>query len=296
MPEQTASVESDTERLALLGRLSEAVRRHQVVAFVVLAFAWSWGYDGLTYVLAGPSGGPFFATAPRTWGPLVAAGVVTWASAGDVREWAGQVTDWRVAPRWYLFAVAFPVVVTDLGPLLAGAFGLEVTGPRHALYEYLLHALYVLVLAGGLEELGWRGFAQPRLQERYSALAAAVGIGFVWALWHLPLFVLFDNGAYSATGPFVARYLTIVVGLSVVYAAVYNATDGALLPVMVAHAVGNNAGFLRVVEQPTGIAASVVEHAGVAAYALLALGFVLAYGGRYLARSGPHPAVPGRGE
>jgi len=49
------------------------------------------------------------------------------------------------------------------------------------------------------EEFGWRGFAQPRLQARYSALAANVFVGLLWSTWHL-WYVILPGGFANVSG------------------------------------------------------------------------------------------------
>lgn len=103
-----------------------------------------------------------------------------------------------------------------------------------AVYPLLL--LYVLVIGGGQEELGWRGFAQPHLQERYGAFTSAIAIGFVWAAWHAPLFL--QPGATQG-GFNVALYLGGLLAESVILAWLYNSTNGSVLLAGLFHA-GNN--------------------------------------------------------
>ena len=63
----------------------------------------------------------------------------------------------------------------------------------------------LLVFSGPIgEEIGWRGFALPRLLEKYSALAASLILGSVWAIWHLPLILVNDFTAYGALMPVIA--------------------------------------------------------------------------------------------
>ena len=95
--------------------------------------------------------------------------------------------------------------------------------------------------AGSLgEEFGWRGFAQPRLQQQVGALWAAIVIGILWSTWHLwPLSV--PGGANLFLPSDVVQTYVRLIGTAVIYAWIYNSTGGSLLAVMVAHA-GHNLG------------------------------------------------------
>ncbi|MFC1651442.1 lysostaphin resistance A-like protein, partial [Candidatus Latescibacterota bacterium] len=86
------------------------------------------------------------------------------------------------------------------------------------------------------EELGWRGYAQPRLQAQLGAGFAGLIIGFVWSLWHLPLFYYFP----SAVGEMpVGHYIPLVSALGVLFAWLYNRTGGSVLLCILLHAGGN---------------------------------------------------------
>jgi membrane protease YdiL (CAAX protease family) len=88
------------------------------------------------------------------------------------------------------------------------------------------------------EEPGWRGFAQPRLQMRRGALAASIVIGLLWSIWHL-WYVILPGGFSNVTGTdAVATYIRLT-STAVIYAWMYNSTDGSLLIAMLAH-LGHN--------------------------------------------------------
>src|SRR5262249_39046914 len=88
------------------------------------------------------------------------------------------------------------------------------------------------------EEPGWRGFAQPRLQARYGALTASVLIGLLWSTWHI-WYVILPGGLSNVTGTdAVATYLRLT-STAVIYAWMYNSTNGSLLIAMLAH-LGHN--------------------------------------------------------
>jgi len=105
------------------------------------------------------------------------------------------------------------------------------------------------VIAGSLgEEFGWRGFAQPRLQQRVGALWAAIVIGILWSTWHL--WPLAAPGGINLFLPSdaIQTYVRLI-GTAVIYAWIYNSTGGSLLAVMIAHA-GHNIGTSFIPDPP----------------------------------------------
>lgn len=86
------------------------------------------------------------------------------------------------------------------------------------------------------EEIGWRGYALPRLQAGGSALGASLILGPIWALWHLPLWL---TGTPGRTASLYAAFVVSVIALSVILTWVYNSTGGNLLLVVLLHATFN---------------------------------------------------------
>lgn len=275
------------------GAVRAAVRRHGTLAFVALTLALSWGWWAFAYAAVGAGELSMALILPGGFGPPVAAGIVTWAAGGSVRTWAGQALRWRVAPRWYLLAVALPalVAVAGVGAGLAAAGGpLDAAVVPGRLSAFLVGLVVLTLVGGGQEEFGWRGFALPRLQARYGALAASVVVGVVWAVWHLPLF-LFD-AARNASGSF-AVYALLVVAFSVVLTWCYNETGGSVLLAMLFHGALNASGNL--VPAPVdaleewGLAVDV----GWAVAALLLAAAVVVWAGADTLSRGGSPAVAG---
>jgi membrane protease YdiL (CAAX protease family) len=86
--------------------------------------------------------------------------------------------------------------------------------------------------AGLGEELGWRGFALPRMQARKPALAASLLLGILWGLWHLPFEI-----AVGISPLGYLDFLLFIIGFSVLYTWVYNNTWGSLFLIVLFHAV-----------------------------------------------------------
>jgi len=146
-----------------------------------------------------------------------------------------------------------------------GAMG----GPAPALSVAVLGTIAVefvrvLFLGGPLEEeLGWRGFALPRLQSRFSAWNAALLLGLAWGLWHIPLYFVPGTGqsesaAAAGGAPFViGAFVVWTMGLSVLFGWLYNRTGGSLLVMLLLHASVNVGSFVPAAVGSAGAAATV---------------------------------------
>ena len=124
-----------------------------------------------------------------------------------VRQLLGGLKRWRVGLWWYAAACLLVPVLTGIGIGVRAAIGVEPAVPEgSALAEtvadigwiavVLTFPLQLLLQCFGsplLEEPGWRGFALPRVQIRIPAAWAALLVGAVWGLWHLPLFLAFQE-------------------------------------------------------------------------------------------------------
>jgi membrane protease YdiL (CAAX protease family) len=177
------------------------------------------------------------ACAPTLAALLVAA---FYPGAGGVRSVSSQVRTWRVGLAWYAIALIGPIILL----LAAESFSAVRRGapPSHwvILPPFSGPGGLYFVIFGSLfaEEPGWRGFAQPRLQTRYGALAASVIIGLLWSTWHL-WYVILPGGFSNVTGTdAVATYIRLV-STAIVYAWMYNSTNGSLFIAMLAH-LGHN--------------------------------------------------------
>ncbi len=285
----SGEIESDGDSSRPLSWLKRSVARSPVLAFVLFTFTYTWSIHAVAVLVFDVSTELY--TLPAIWGPLVAGGIVVWLLSEDVRSYVGHVTNVRVGVHWYAVAFVLPLLFTDSEALVAMLFGAPVSfDPTLPLVFYLANFLVVLFLAGSLEEFGWRGFAQARLQERYSALAVAILVGILWASWHLPLFLWYDLSAYDPAA--LHTYYIRTVLWAVVLAWLYNSTDGGLLVVMIAHAAGNLPPFLTVTgETPEPVATLPISEL---TYLVVALAVVLYAGSRTLSRDGELPSVPGR--
>jgi membrane protease YdiL (CAAX protease family) len=96
-----------------------------------------------------------------------------------------------------------------------------------------------------MEEVGWRGYALPRLQNKYTAERSSWILGVVWGVWHFPSIAFL----YYATGPFLANNLFAslisIIGLTFVYTWLYNNTESTLM-MIIFHGWSNTLGLFMV--------------------------------------------------
>ncbi|WP_331232625.1 CPBP family intramembrane glutamic endopeptidase [Natronorarus salvus] len=220
------------------------IRTHRLGAFFLLTFAISWSVNGFV-ILAGME---------MSWirwilsgflsasGPAIAAVIVVHVSGDDLRGWARGIVRWRVHPKWYAAAIGIPAAVGVGSAVLADLMGgpIDFSAFSPALFTLAFGILLGTFVGGGQEEIGWRGLAQPELQQRYSAFTAAVVIGLAWGAWHLPLF--FDPFAPHAQWPVASQvaYFVGIIGFSVLLAWVYNGSGGSILLAMIMHGSMNS--------------------------------------------------------
>ena len=176
------------------------------------------------------------------FGPLVAALIVAPICGGwtELRSLLLRMVQWRVAPRWYAFALLLPA-----GVALAAAYGnvlaFGASNPTSAILAALpglvpAFALMMLnPLQGSLgEEPGWRGFALPRLLSYRSPLVASLLLGVVWAGWHAPLFA---TGFYAIGWP----HILFLVTTTILFTLLHHGSGGSVLLAMVFTPVGIDA-------------------------------------------------------
>jgi membrane protease YdiL (CAAX protease family) len=173
------------------------VKNHSLIAFFVLAFAFSWPMWLLTGLY--PDSAAYIPS--PTFGPLIAAVVVLALTRGrsGVRELLSRMVRWRVGLRWYAVVLLLPVALILVAVYMNVLLGASAPSAAELGQWPRLFLMFPLLLIfdGPLgEEPGWRGYALPRLQAGRSALAASLVLGAIWAFWHLPKLMMDSSAPY----------------------------------------------------------------------------------------------------
>src|SRR5918998_650070 len=225
--------------------------RHPLISFFVMAYAFSWiawspwvlseeGVGLLSFELSDATSGLLNAAAILL-GPTLSAFIMTGITEGraGVRRLLRRIVLWRVGLRWYLFALIGIPVVMALGTVILpeGLASIRSLGLGYVL-SYLSVFPLVLVLGGPLfEEPGWRGFALPRLQPLHGPLVGTLILGLMWALWHLPQFLVPSWAEASGGRGFLAivKFILIAILFAIVTTWVFNNTKASVFMAILVH-------------------------------------------------------------
>jgi CAAX protease family protein len=270
-------------------RRPSVLARRPLVSYFLIAFAFTWALlfsvllskDGLGLLPYGVSPAMARLIAPASLlGPSVAALVVTGATEG----WAGigrllrRIVRWRVGLRWYLFVLLGLPAVMVVGTLLRpGALASFDVSALPSAIAYLGAFVLMVVLGGPLfEEPGWRGFALPRLQRLHGPLVGGLILGSLWALWHLPGFLVPQKLPPSGTVMDFVRFSLALIALAYIIQWVVNNTGGSVLMAILTHATWNtfySAALVEVFPAPAVVGSylNLTIAAGALALVLLAL-------------------------
>jgi len=229
------------------------MKRHPLIAFFCLSFAITWSLGAVVILFGEPLAArfgdidlrrPFWKALVHTatYAPAISALIVirVWRGPGAIAQYARRIFQFRAGLGWYAAVfVAYPLLHQTCTALAnwrhpEGAVPLFDIHPWYAIVPIFL--VHLFDDPGGMEELGWRGFALPLLQQRMSALNASLVLGFIWGIWHLPAFYI---SAMSQS----TRGLWFFVGasmvLSILMTAVYNGSGGSIPLLFLMHSIGN---------------------------------------------------------
>lgn len=260
------------------------IRKHQLSSFFVLAYAIMFGV--LFSFKATNPGMPllpwslawFFSIFSPSFSALIVAGIS--GGKSEIKRLLSGFTRWKVGWRWY-FAAAFLFIGPLVIALVYKALGNPGAGLKPGSTFSSLAMIVVFSLFSGpiAEEMGWRGFALPRLQSKHNALVSSLILGTIHCCWHIPLF--FITGSSQIGIPF-PIYLVLVVTQAIYATWLYNNSRGSLILTVLAHFAFNMTGFLT---GPLGLMPPMVFYMTAGPMlAVLVVAIILGFGPGYFSK------------
>jgi len=225
-----------------MDKLTGWIRSHQIAAFFILTFAITWGIGAFAILfpaqvraifgeLTGFS--PLFILAVAA--PTISATILIltsegWSGLGALYAW---LIHWRFGIRWYALVLLGIPVLGWLTSRVAGA------NPKYDLSTptLIFSALLNLLITGPLgEELGWRGYALPRLLKRFNPFVASLILGAIWGVWHLPAFFV---STLVQSGNFLPIFLFGALCTSILATWTFQHTGQSVLVTVLLHYMAN---------------------------------------------------------
>ena len=221
-------------------RMSSVVQRHPLACFFVLTYVAAWCLWAPLLILRDtlPPAVAFILVLLGSLVPSTIAIVLVAILHGNrgVRSLLGRLVKWRVGFRWYAVVLILPLLA-PLGLGVSILLGGRAPTVDSSVIAVLVGFVFSIFPGSALgEELGWRGFALPHLQDGHSALAAALIVGPLWGCYHLPLWLTGNESHPIILFP---AFVLSAIALSVLLAWIYNSTAGSLLLVVLFHATAN---------------------------------------------------------
>jgi uncharacterized protein len=232
------------------------VTRHPAITYFALTFAVSWlGAFGVAapHLLRGeaiPKFAGLMMLPAMLLGPCAVGILLTWFIDGTpgLRDLSSRMRRIRVPARWYsVLPIPAVLVLTVL------FFMKTFVSPVFAPNRFFIGVGFGFV-AGFFEEIGWMGFAYPKMRRKDSALAPAILLGLLWGAWHIPVIDYLGtstpHGAYWF--PFFLAFTAAMTAMRVLIAWIYSNTNSVVLAQLL-HASSTGA---LVVFGPPGVTAA----------------------------------------
>ena len=214
------------------------VRRYPVAVFFGASVSIGWIVTIAAARLPGGTALLPLVAIPVSYVPAAAALVVLRVAGteDDKRALRRRLTTVRVDKRWYAVALLVPPLIHLSGVALA-----TLAGGTFAIQPAMFALLPLFLITSLGEEIGWRGYAQPKLQERMTPLAAAIVVGLGWAAFHWV--ALLANAETPLAYVIVSTFQ--LMALSIILAILFNEGRQALILVVLAHAMYDTASDRR---------------------------------------------------
>ncbi len=223
--------------------IKDFIKSHSLAIYFILVFIISWG---AILVLVGINGLPAHSDQivmlgmAMLLGPSIAGILLTGLANGRVgfRELLSRLLKWRVSTRWYAVALLTAPFSTAVVLLALSFFSSEFAPSMLTSVDrtgLVLMGIIAGLMVAFFEELGWTGFAIPRMKQRYSVFVTGLIVGILWGAWHFLPF--WESNSFSAAFPFallLARLFSWLPAYRILMVWVYDHTESLLL-VMLMH-------------------------------------------------------------
>lgn len=241
-----------------MSKTTTFVNQHPLLIFFSLAYAVTWILWGTLIALSLDIKNPLgsILNALAIFGPTLAGIILTVVLNGKqgLSDLIGRLSPAQAGLRWIGISLLIPFLIIIAALLIGMGMGSPIPAKLTLsvwLLPLLLEAIRIFFVGGPLgEEIGWRGFALPRLlQSHKDTMKASLILGLIWGIWHAPIYAVPGTGQneiLKSGGSFLVLFPAFVIwvmGLAVIFTWLYKSTNGNLLLAILFHTAVNTAAF-----------------------------------------------------
>lgn len=231
--------------------MKKVFSKYPLISYFIMALLFSWVSVIPKIIVPALPVEPFLILGAFA-GPTLSALIVIVQTEGraGLGTFFQRYVQWRAGILWWLIVLFGVLIALNItASLFLGTSILKEFLNKIGLIlpTYVSTLIFGAILGPLWEEAGWRGFALPRLQERYGPITGSVILGVIWAIWHLPGY---PGGWMESTFP---ALLVYCVGFSIIATWVYNNTGGSILLMILLHSSSNAAVSVGTMVIPTNL-------------------------------------------
>ena len=268
-------------------KTNSMIRRHSVTLFFVLTFLIAYVMIMLVF-LTGIEWPVYVAAVSASIAGLITA-ALTGGKEGLKRLLSGFIR-WRCNPMWYILAIIIPPMIILITIGISMIFNTQFQIQWTAGWAMVITIFSLEFVQSGLgEEIGWRGYATPKLMERRSALVSSLIVGVVWAAWHIPLYFIpgWIQHTLSQSIGFPLTFMvysSFIIALAIAHSWIYLVSKGNLwLPVLMHSSINSFMAFFALGDfEVYGLMPMIIV---ICVWIAFAVAVTLIFGPRRLSRS-----------
>ena len=210
----------------------ELIPVSSIIPFLLIAFGLAWSIlaffiflPELATEIFGKLTGQHPLFFLGVYSPAIAAFMIVGYYGGykDIKRFLSRLLMWRCSVDWYAFILMVVPLVFYVGSYIKGTLWGNMY-PFDSM-QALFTALLLAAIKGPIEEFGWRGFALPLLQRKFTPISSSLILGVIWGVWHFPVFLL--SGTQQSNWSF-APFFVGCIAISVIVTVLFNASRGSI--------------------------------------------------------------------
>lgn len=213
------------------------IKNNQILSFITFTYLFSWVLWSYLLITQNITNTTQWLIIIGGFGPFFGAIIANYFAGGkeQIIKWFQKIINRDITIKSILFSLIYPLIIAFLVYIIIKTFNFNqfLTNIDTVWYLYPLNLFFIMILGGVQEELGWRGFALPKLINNFNPFTASVIVGAIWFFWHLPL--VFIEGAAQSKLPILWYFINII-AISIILTYLLSMVKGLIIiPAIIFH-------------------------------------------------------------